>query len=366
MDRVKMIRSYVDNIIHCISSTDERKAAYIHTYGVAQACSIIAGRRGLNAELAYISGLLHDIYAYKTGSYSCHSQSGAEMARPVLRDMKVFSDNEQMLILSAIFHHANKDLVHDEYDEVLKDADILQPFLNDASLRIFHLAVPRLKNMLKEFTIKAEPEEYGFYPNNSSKVQDTQNIRLMLANIAEELARKKVCGERTDNNFMEIIKYYPEASAFDELKNAWCAAFVYHSCMKAGIELPIKTPPASCRFAGVGAWYEWGKHNNFCFYEKDGFIPEKGDIVIYNNIIPPENKPENLPCHDHIGIVLSSEGEQLIVAEGNIDNKNVAGITTRKRDDTIGCYVRIPDNYVYDGWRYDYKTGKIRVASFSV
>lgn len=54
MDRVKMIRSYVDNIIHCISSTDERKAVYIHTYGVAQVCSIIAGRRCLNAELAYI------------------------------------------------------------------------------------------------------------------------------------------------------------------------------------------------------------------------------------------------------------------------------------------------------------------------
>lgn len=81
-----------------------------------------------------------------------------------------------------------------------------------------------------------------------------------------------------------------------------------------------------------------------------GFIPGRGNIVIYNNIIPPENKPENLPWHDHIGIVLSNEDEQLIVAEGNIDNKNVAGIMTRKRDNTIGCYVRIPNNYVYDGW----------------
>jgi hypothetical protein len=117
----------------------------------------------------------------------------------------------------------------------------------------------------------------------------------------------RVCGERADSNFMEMIRYYPEVSAFDELKNAWCAAFVYHSCMQAGIELPIKTPPVSCRFAGVGAWYEWGKHNKFCFYERDGFIPERGDIVIYNNIIAAENKPRNLPWHDHIGIVLSSD-----------------------------------------------------------
>ncbi len=73
-----MVREYADNIIHCISSTEERKAAYIHTYGVAQACSIIAGRRGFNIELAYISGLLHDIYAYETGIYSCHEYVAKE------------------------------------------------------------------------------------------------------------------------------------------------------------------------------------------------------------------------------------------------------------------------------------------------
>lgn len=56
-----MIKQYVDKIIKSIASAEERKNAYIHTYGVAQCCSIIAGRRGLNPELAYISGLLYDI-----------------------------------------------------------------------------------------------------------------------------------------------------------------------------------------------------------------------------------------------------------------------------------------------------------------
>jgi len=114
---------------------------------------------------------------------------------------------------------------------------------------------------------------------------------------------------------MKIIRYYPEDNAFDELKNSWCAAFVYHCCMEAGLSLPIRDPytakqEASCRFAGVGAWYQWGMENGFCCFEKNGFTPNSGDILIYNNILPKKNKPVNSRWHDHIGIVLSHDGRQ--------------------------------------------------------
>jgi len=49
----------------------------------------------------------------------------------------------------------------------------------------------------------------------------------------------------------------------------------------------------------------------------------------------------------HIGIVLACDNEELTVAEGNIDNKNVSGIMTRKRDDTVGCYLTAPIYYIY-------------------
>lgn len=361
MNRIEIVRAYVDDVLKNISSDDERKNAYIHTYGVAEACSFMAGKRRLNTELSYISGLLHDIYVYKTGICFSHAHNGAEMARVAIRKMNIFSDHEKVLILSAIYHHSDIAHVHDEYDEVLKDADILQSFLYNSSLKVFHLAIPRLNHILKEFNIKAVPIEYEYNP---SEYTQFQNKRMLLANIAEELAAKRICGEVTDKDFLEIIKYYPEASAFKELKNAWCAAFVYHCSLKAGIQLPLKPPPATFRLAGVGAWYEWSKHNNFCFYEKDNFIPARGDIVIYNNIISLENKPKNSPWHDHIGVVLGCEGELISVAEGNIDNKNLSGIITRKRDITIGCYVRIPNDYVYDGWKYDYKTAEIRIVDY--
>jgi hypothetical protein len=353
MDRISIIKQYVDNIIERLEPAKERKNAYIHTYGVAQCSSIIAGRRGLNPELAYISGLLHDIYAYYTGSCLCHAQSGADMARVAIRNMKIFSADEIIIISSAIYYHSSKDLSHDPYDEVLKDADILQRFLNDSNFQVFYLAAPRLNKLLDEFKITAAPVEYG---RDQVKSADILFKKSVFADIAEELAVRNICGEKDNPAYLDIIKYYPEAAAFDELKNSWCAAFVYHCALKAGLELPFRQPPFKYRFAGVGTWYEWGKANDFCFYEKNGFSPTRGDIVIYNNIISPEDKPKDSAWHDHIGVVLSCESEYLIVAEGNVNNHNVSGIIKRRRDHTIGCFVRIPDDFEYNGINTDYKS----------
>lgn len=360
MNKIDLVKTYVDGIISGMPSNGMQKYAYTHTYGVAQCCTLLALKRGLDPKLAYVSGLLHDIYAYKTGSYLCHSQSGAEMVRVAFKHEmnNAFTDDEKMIILSAIYHQSNKELVHDAYDEVLKDADVLQPVLNNGCTQIHYLAAPRLERILKEFGFSAEPETYSVEPTTEKQYFN----RGLFADAAQQLAQLQICGEKTDSNFMEIIRYYPEVSAFDELKNAWCGAFVYHCALKAGMALPIKQPPADCRFAGVGAWVQWGRENGFCLYDKDGFVPGKGDIVIYNGIVPKENKTEDSLWHDHIGIVLSCEGEQLTVAEGNIDNNNVSGLIQRDRGEKIGCFVRIPDGYVYDGWKYDYKTGRIRVV----
>ncbi|MFT4146117.1 MAG: CHAP domain-containing protein [Mobilitalea sp.] len=230
---------------------------------------------------------------------------------------------------------------------------MLQPYLNNPGAHEFHPARMRLNRLLKEFNIDFTSVE------EEQKQEDSEPLiifeRSKLANIAEELAAKNIIGEKNDYQFMDIIKYYPEPSAFDELKNYWCAAFVYHCALLAGLELPIKQPPMYNRFAGVGSWYEWGKANGFCYFEKEGFIPARGDIVIYNNIIPPDNKPKDSAWHDHTGILISCEKDYFVVAEGNIDNQNVSGIINRNRDAAIGCFIRIPDNYIYDGWKYDYK-----------
>lgn len=352
MDRVSLVKKYVDSIIEKIPSAEERKCAYIHTYGVSQYCLLLALKRGLNPELAYISGLLHDIYTFFSGSGMCHAYSGAEMARVAIRNMNAFSDDEKVIILSAIFHHSQKELIHDEYDETLKDADLLSHFLNDTGIRVYCRETHRLGKLLKELDIAATPVEFGHELANELGVSFN---KALFADFAEKLASQNIRGERDSELFMDIAGYYPEDSAFDELKNGWCAAFLYHCALKAGLALPIKLPPYKFRFAGVGTWFEWGRDNGLCVYESDGFTPERGDIVIYNNIIPAENKPTNGAWHDHIGIVLSGDGEKLVVAEGNINNQNVSGIVERVRNQTIGCYLRIPDGYRCSDWNGDYK-----------
>ena len=63
-------------------------------------------------------------------------------------------------------------------------------------------------------------------------------------------------------------------------------------------------------------------------------------------------------------MIVSCDGDSIMVAEGNVGNENISDIIRRKRDDTIGCYIRIPEDYTYDGWKTDYKTGVIKVVKF--
>lgn len=172
------------------------------------------------------------------------------------------------------------------------------------------------------------------------------------ANIAKTFAAKHVVGEKANADYMEMLKYYPENDP-DEFKNGWCCAFVYHCCREAGINLPLGTHKTARKghfrwFTSVIAWFEWAQVNNFIHNESPDFTPERGDIVIYNNIVPELYKQKDSLWCDHVGIVLSCDSKYLTVAEGNVGNQNVSGIMKRKRGNTIGCYIRIPEDYVSD------------------
>jgi len=363
MRRIDSIQKYVSAIFTEIADSEERLIAYNHTCGVEHACALIAAKRGLDTELASVCGLLHDIYSFKTGVRTFHAINGAEMVRVAFKyDLKgLYTEDEQLLIRSAIFHHSDKSHIHDAYDELLKDADVFQHWLYDTTSQNPKYLINRTLKLQKEFGLPL-----SVLPDRQGKEYDSTCFsRSRFADIAERFAINKLRGERTDSDYMDLIRYFPEESAFDELKNAWCAAFVYHCASSAGLALPIRYEPlVNTRFACVHAWLEWGEKNGFCHPETDDVTPERGDIVIYDNVIPPENKPENSPWYDHIGVLLSVEGDKLTVAEGNAGNLNEAGIVPRRRSENIGRYLRIPEDYAYDGWKYDYKTGALRMESY--
>ena len=73
MSRLKELRNYVDREINSISDSDKLTGAIVHLYGVSLAATMIARKRHLDWELLSMAAMLHDLHAYKTGSYEDHA-----------------------------------------------------------------------------------------------------------------------------------------------------------------------------------------------------------------------------------------------------------------------------------------------------
>ena len=126
MERIGAVQARVDRIVAGQTEKTEIKFGYVHLYSVSQACALLAMKRHENVELAAIAGLLHDIYAYKTGIRADHAHQGAALAKEIMQETGLFSEEEMNIIFQAIYHHSDKDTVDSPFDEVLKDADVLQ------------------------------------------------------------------------------------------------------------------------------------------------------------------------------------------------------------------------------------------------
>lgn len=161
--------------------------------------------------------------------------------------------------------------------------------------------------------------------------------RIHLAEVARHNALKPFHGfsDHEDSNLAPIVARFPRWS-LREADGLWCAAFVYHCCMEAGFLFPPK--PEECEsgsLAGCICWEEFAMKNcRIRYHRGDDFLPEPGDIVLFDRVF----------CgmeHDHMGIVLQAEEDQLLTAEGNVHNRS--GIITRIRDAHIRSYIRLPD-----------------------
>ncbi len=69
MSRLKELRNYVDKELNKIPDSDKRTGAIVHLYGVSLAATIIAKKRNLEPEILSMAAMLHDLYAYQSGSY---------------------------------------------------------------------------------------------------------------------------------------------------------------------------------------------------------------------------------------------------------------------------------------------------------
>ena len=129
-----------------------------HLHGVSLAAVMIAKQRGQNPELAAMAGLLHDLWAYKSGSYDDHAHLGADYARKVLGKMDITTADETEIICDAIWHHDDKASIDSPFAEVLKDADVMDHCLTDPTKEIKEKERSRYEKLCREFGLTEAAE----------------------------------------------------------------------------------------------------------------------------------------------------------------------------------------------------------------
>lgn len=153
MNRIEILRKYIDEILLNMTDVEERRCAYLHLYGVAQFCTLIASKRRENVELAAMSGMLHDIYSYAKMDTKDHAHKGAALAREILTSLQITNNDETKIICDAIYTHSDKEIVHSNFNEVLKDTDVFQHCLYNPMLEIVPKERSRYEKLKVEFGI---------------------------------------------------------------------------------------------------------------------------------------------------------------------------------------------------------------------
>lgn len=150
MNRLEKVREAVNDILEYHALEEDRGIAFIHLYGVSTFCSLLAIKRGLEPEMCAVAGMLHDIWTYKTGDSKGHAMHGAIEAKKIISELGIFTKEETKRICQMISTHSKKREFHDEYGELLKDADTLQHYLYNPSFKVIKKEKDRLLKLLKE------------------------------------------------------------------------------------------------------------------------------------------------------------------------------------------------------------------------
>lgn len=113
-----------------------KEKAYFHSIQVSTLCTQMAKEKDLNMELASIIGLFHDIAQFLNQSSFNHALLSANYTQTTMEKSKLFNQTEIQIVYTAIKNHSDKHIIHDNYSELLKDADVLVQYYNEPS-RIF-------------------------------------------------------------------------------------------------------------------------------------------------------------------------------------------------------------------------------------
>lgn len=160
LERMYLVRDIVDDYIEKIevdknkNLKEIRKNEYTHSYGVSSLAQMLAEKRGLDVELAGVIGLLHDIGRIMYNILDeTHGKIGAIEAEKILYETKAFSKNEVEIICTAIKEHSNKTVIGSKYEELIKDADIMERYLWKREYKVKYDEGARIPKIRAEFNL---------------------------------------------------------------------------------------------------------------------------------------------------------------------------------------------------------------------
>ncbi len=158
MNRLAELKNEID--FHLWSVEDAKKTEAIrHLYGVSDMCALLAYRRSMDVTLCIVSGMLHDLWLFKSGKSDNHASHGAKLAQLILEELRTFDDGDIAVIVEAIKNHSNKGEEHDEYSEVLKDSDVLSAYLTNPEQKFSKSKVQRIKRAMRELGINIKVQK---------------------------------------------------------------------------------------------------------------------------------------------------------------------------------------------------------------
>jgi len=124
----------------------------VHAAGTARLAQLIAAKRNLDLETAFVLGVLHDYGRIITGIKKDHARIGSSFVREYLTGSGNFTPEEIETIVKAVANHSLKGEVGNPLEELIKDADVLEGFFAGRPSQKQE-AQARLKAVLTELNV---------------------------------------------------------------------------------------------------------------------------------------------------------------------------------------------------------------------
>ena len=123
-------------------------------------------------------------------------------------------------------------------------------------------------------------------------------------------------GSKGHHEIIDTFNKWKPDGYTGQYSDEWCAEFATACIYKAGLKSLVRGS------ANCGAFINKAKADGI-WQENDGYIPDPGDLILYD--WQDSGKGDNTGSPDHIGIVVQVKGNSIIVIEGNMTQRDSKG-----------------------------------------